>query len=177
MLETRATKSDGIHGQADVDLLDAGGYVRAPLGKKVSFGVAGRRSYVDQLLPYVLPEPSPGSQRIVVPVYWDAMARLDADLGEHGKLGVFAIRSSDELDVLQTDADDEASLDLNTAVKFFRLHRRHCHKAFTNLFNLVSLKCRSDSDTSGRRAVHLSLGVRHGHSPLPRVVCGRWKCS
>lgn len=120
-VETRATKSDGIHGQADVDLLDAGGYVRAPLGKRASFGIAGRRSYIDQLLPYVLPEPSPGSTRIVVPVYWDAMARVDLDLQEHGKLGVFAIRSSDELDVLQTDADDEASLDLNTAVKFFRL--------------------------------------------------------
>jgi TonB family protein len=120
-VETRATKSDGIHGSADVDLLDAGGYVRAPLGKKGSFGVAGRRSYVDALLPLVLPEPSPGSTRVVVPVYWDGMLRFDYDLGRHGKLGVFAIRSSDELDVLQTDEDEEESLDLNTAVKFFRL--------------------------------------------------------
>ncbi len=120
-VETRPTRSDGVHGSADVDLLDAGGYVRAPLGKRGSFGVAGRRSYVDALLPYVLPEPSPGSTRIVVPVYWDGAARVDWDLGEHGKLGVFAIRSSDELDVLQTDDDEEESLDLNTAVKFFRL--------------------------------------------------------
>ena len=120
-VETRATKSDGIHGQADVDLLDAGGYVRAPLGKRGSFGIAGRRSYVDTLLPLVLPEPSPGSTRVVVPVYWDAMLRFDYDLRAEGKLSVFAIRSSDELDVLQTDSDDEESLDLNTAVKFFRL--------------------------------------------------------
>lgn len=120
-VETRATRSDGVHGQADVDLLDAGGYVRAPLGKKGSFGVAGRRSYIDQLLPYVLPEPEPGATQVVVPVYWDAMLRADWDLDEHGKIGVFAIRSSDELDVLQADENDEESLDLNTAVKFFRL--------------------------------------------------------
>jgi hypothetical protein len=120
-VETRATKSDGVHGQADIDLLDAGGYVRAPITKRISFGVAGRRSYIDTLLPYVLPEPSPGSTRVVVPVYWDAMLRLDADLESRGKLSVFAIRSSDELDVLQTDADEQESLDLNTAVKFFRL--------------------------------------------------------
>jgi TonB family protein len=120
-VETRATRSDGIHGSADVDLLDAGGYVRAPLGKNRSFGIAGRRSYIDQLLPYVLPEPSPGSTRVVVPVYWDAMLRFDWDLKKEGKLGVFAIRSSDELDVLQADEDEEESLDLNTAVKFFRL--------------------------------------------------------
>jgi TonB family protein len=133
-VETRATRSDGIHGQADVDLLDAGGYVRAPLGKKASFGVAGRRSYIDQLLPYVLPEPDPGATQIVVPVYWDAMLRVDWDLGEHGKLGVFAIRSSDELDVLQADENDEESLDLNTSVKFFRLigkYQRPLGQAFT----------------------------------------------
>ncbi len=133
-VETRATKSDGVHGSADVDLLDAGGYLRAPLGKRGSFGVAGRRSYVDALLPLVLPEPSPGSTRVVVPVYWDGMLRADYDLGRDGKLGVFAIRSSDELDVLQTDEDEEESLDLNTAVKFFRLigrYQRPLAKDFT----------------------------------------------
>ncbi len=131
-VETRATKSDGVHGSADVDLLDAGGYVRAPLGKRGSFGIAGRRSYVDTLLPLVLPEPSPGSTRVVVPIYWDAMLRVDGDLGRHGKIGVFAIRSSDELDVLQTDADEEESLDLNTAVKFFRLIGRYQRRLGTD---------------------------------------------
>lgn len=133
-VESRATKSDGVHGSADVDLLDAGGYVRAPLGKRGSIGVAGRRSYVDALLPLVLPEPSPGATRVVVPVYWDAALRVDWDLGREGKLGLFAIRSSDELDVLQTDEDEEESLDLNTAVKFFRLigkYQRPLGKDFT----------------------------------------------
>ena len=120
-VETRATKSDGVHGSADVDLLDAGGYIRTPITKAISFAAAGRRSYVDALLPLVLPEPSPGSTRIVVPVYWDAQARLDANLGRQGTLSLFALYSSDTLDVLQTDEDEEESLDLNTSVTFFRL--------------------------------------------------------
>ena len=124
-IDTRPAKADGIHGSADIDLLDAGGYVRVPLTDQVAVAVAGRRSYVDAILPYVLPEPAPGAQRIVVPVYWDGQARVDADLGRHGKLTVFGITSSDTLDVLSTDADAEESLALNTAVRFNRLIGRY----------------------------------------------------
>ena len=124
-IDTRAAKPDGIHGSADIDLIDAGGYLRAPITDDVAVAVAGRRSYIDALLPYVLPEPDPGAQRIVVPVYWDGQARVDADLGRHGKLTLFGITSSDTLDVLSTDADDEQSLALNSAVNFRRLIARY----------------------------------------------------
>ena len=124
-IDTRAAKADGIHGSADIDLLDAGGYLRAPIAKGVAAAIAGRRSYIDALLPLVLPEPEPGAQRIVVPVYWDGQARVDADLGKHGKLTVFGIVSSDRLDVLQTDPDQETSLDLNSEVNFNRIIGRY----------------------------------------------------
>ncbi len=124
-VETRATKSDGVHGSADVDLLDAGGYLRAPVTKRASIAIAGRRSYVDALLPLVLPAPSPGSTRVVVPVYWDGQARADWDLGAEGKLSVFALHSTDTLDVLQADEDEEESLDLNTSVTFSRVIGRY----------------------------------------------------
>ena len=70
-LELRPTKSDGVHGSAKVDFIDAGGYVRAPITKDVSFAFAGRRSYIDAFLGFVLPEPPAGGQRIVTPVYYD----------------------------------------------------------------------------------------------------------
>ncbi|HVV82756.1 MAG TPA: TonB-dependent receptor [Kofleriaceae bacterium] len=120
-VDTRAAKADGIHGSADVDLLDAGGYIRAPIGKHVAVAVAGRRSYLDAFLGLVLPEPAAGAQRVVVPVYWDGQARVDADLGREGKLSIFGIVSSDRLDVLETDPDEQTSLDLNSAVNFRRL--------------------------------------------------------
>lgn len=120
-IETRAATADGVHGQADVDLLDAGGYVRAPLRKDLAIAVGGRRSYIDQLLPYVLPEPSPGSQRVVVPIYYDYQARIDWDGKQHGKLALYVLGSSDTLDVLQADAEEESSLALNSSVGFWRV--------------------------------------------------------
>lgn len=120
-LELRPTKSDGVHGSAKVDFLDAGGYVRAPLTDNLSFAFAGRRSYIDAFLGFVLPEPAPGSQRIVTPVYYDYAGRLDYDLKRDGRASVFAIGSSDTLRVLDRSATSTNSTDLNTAVKFFRV--------------------------------------------------------
>ncbi len=120
-LELRSTKSDGIHGSAKVDFLDTGGYIRTPITKDVSFAFAGRRSYVDAFLGFVLPEPPPGATLIVTPVYYDYAGRLDWNGKQHGQLGLFAIGSSDTLHVLDADPASNVSTNLNTAVKFFRL--------------------------------------------------------
>ena len=120
-LESRPTKSDGIHGAAKVDLIDSGGYVRAPITKDVSAAVAGRRSYIDFILPLFLPEPTAGSQRIVTPVYYDYQGRIDWDLHKEGRLSLFTIGSSDKLHVFQKDPDANTSANLDTAVSFFRV--------------------------------------------------------
>lgn len=120
-VETRPTKSDGVHGSADIDLLDAGGYIRAPLGKNGSVGVAGRRSYINLLLPAFLPDTDPGDTLVVVPVYFDYQGRLDYDFGDQGRASLFAIGSGDRLDVLSADAEDEEELSLNSSIDFFRL--------------------------------------------------------
>ncbi|MBK7534710.1 MAG: TonB-dependent receptor [Myxococcales bacterium] len=116
-IETRPAATDGVHGSADVDFLDSGGYLRAPLGKRVMLSVAGRRSYIDVFLPLVLPD----NGQVVVPVYYDYQARLDVDLRSEGKLSVTLLGSADTLDVLSDDPDDEESLNLNSAIRFFRL--------------------------------------------------------
>ena len=86
-LEPRPTKSDGIHGSAKVDFIDAGGYLRAPITKDLSIAVAGRRSYIDAFLGFVLPEPPAGAQRIVTPVYYDysGARRLGPPRGGQGE--------------------------------------------------------------------------------------------
>ncbi|MEO7095268.1 MAG: TonB-dependent receptor, partial [Polyangiales bacterium] len=112
---------DGIHGAAKVDFIDTGGYLRAPITKDLSFAVAGRRSYIDAFLGFVLPEPPKGGQRIVTPVYYDYAGRLDYNLHEDGRFSLFAIGSSDTLHVLDQDPDSAVSTDLNTSVKFFRI--------------------------------------------------------
>src|SRR5207244_4842642 len=51
-VNTRTTNTDGIHGAADIDLIDSSVYVRAPAGDNARFALAGRRSYVDTVLPF-----------------------------------------------------------------------------------------------------------------------------
>ena len=120
-LETRPTASDGVHGAAKVDFLDSGGYLRAPITDDLTFAVAGRRSYVDLFLGFVLPKPSAGATRIVTPVYDDYQGRLDYNLHEQGRLSVFIIGSNDSLHVLNKDPDAAVSQDLNSAIQFFRI--------------------------------------------------------
>jgi TonB family protein len=120
-LELRPSKSDGIHGSAKIDFLDAGGYLRAPITEDLSIAVAGRRSYIDAFLGLVLPKPAKGGQRIVTPIYYDYSGRLDYNLHDNGRLSIFAIGSSDTLHVLNKDPDAALSTDLDSAVKFFRV--------------------------------------------------------
>ncbi len=118
-LETRETKDDGWHGSAKIDFIDAGGYLRGPISKDITFAFAGRRSYLDAFLGYILPTPAPGATRIVTPIYYDLSARLDWNLHQNGHLSLFAISSSDSLHVL--DADPTQSTDLNSSITFFRI--------------------------------------------------------
>jgi len=124
-VETRPAKSDGVHGSAKIDLLDSGAYVRVPVGERGAFAVAGRRSYIDRLLPLVLPEEEPGQTLIVVPIYYDYQARFDWDAGREGKASLFLIGSADTLDVLSEDAEAEESLALNSAIRFLRVIGRY----------------------------------------------------
>ncbi len=120
-LELRSTASDGVHGSAKVDFIDAGGYVRAPITKDLSIAVAGRRSYIDAFLGFVLPDAGKGATRIVTPVYYDYSARADYNLHGDGRASIFAIGSSDTLHVLDKDPDQMVSTNLNSAIKFFRV--------------------------------------------------------
>jgi TonB family protein len=120
-LETRPTQTDGIHGEAKIDFLDAGGYVRVPITDDLSVAVAGRRSYIDALLGFVLPKPSDGGERIVTPVYYDYQARVDYNMHDNGRLSLFLFGSSDGLHVLDSDPETSTSEDLNSSTKFFRV--------------------------------------------------------
>ncbi|HEY4240889.1 MAG TPA: TonB family protein [Kofleriaceae bacterium] len=120
-LELRPTASDGVHGEAKVDFIDAGGYLRAPITKDLSIAVAGRRSYIDAFLGFFIPKPSGGGQRIVTPIYYDYSARADYNLHEQGRASVFFIGSSDTLHVLDEPAGKPQSTDLNSAIRFFRV--------------------------------------------------------
>lgn len=161
-VESRSSKSDGVHGSADIDILDAGAYVRVPVGEHGSFSVAGRRSYLNFILGFMLPEPKEGSTLLVVPVYYDYQARFDYDLERHGKASVFLISSSDRLDVLSEDGDDETSLSLETAIRFFRVIGTYKRPFGDDLTLTIS-------PAYGRDSVRFSSGQSEAENPFTNI--------
>jgi TonB family protein len=74
----KALDQDGFHGSASSDLIDSAVDVRDRLSDHVSVEIAGRKSYLDQLLP-VFTSSNIG-QYIPIPRYYDAQARIVWDL-------------------------------------------------------------------------------------------------
>jgi TonB family protein len=116
---TRSTFTDRLHGSVDVSLLNAGLFLNVPITKKVSVAVAGRRSYIDAILPAVV-EATGESLLAVLPVYYDYQLRVDARLSENNSLAFLAFGSDDRMAL----ADDAPTLGLDVAgrVTFHRLH-------------------------------------------------------
>jgi TonB family protein len=177
-IESRAAKADGIHGSADVDLLDSGGYLRAPITKNIAIAGAFRRSYLDFVLAIALPEPEPGAQRVVVPVYWDAQLRLDWDGKRDGKLSVFFLTSSDKLKVVEAEAGEEESFALNSAVEFWRLIASY-KRALTDTLTLTmspavgSASVTFGGSTADASSPYTSLTVRQNTLAYRMRVAGK----
>jgi TonB family protein len=115
-VSTRTRGHTRLHGSADVDFLDAGVSLEGPVGGGWTGAVAARRSYIDTLLPAVLPD----NEVVAAPVYWDYQARLSRELARGERLALFAFGSSDTLDVV-TNSPEAGDLDLGTSIGFHRL--------------------------------------------------------
>lgn len=120
---TRRGASDTVHGVAKVDLQDASVFVETPVAPGVSVAAAARRSYIDALLPLVLPKDPQGGSLLVVPQYWDYQVRVD--VGSRGKdastegsstFSAMAFGSDDVLKVVATGGgrDRDVSIDVHT---------------------------------------------------------------
>jgi TonB family protein len=125
---TRKGASDTWHGSVDVDLLDSGFFIEAPVGKDVSVAAAARRSYVDVLLPWVLPDDPGGGTLQVLPRYWDYQLRVDLGgraLPEPGRAAnsyyVMAFGSDDKLDVVATGGGRNRDVTLDVHTLFHRV--------------------------------------------------------
>lgn len=125
---TRKGASDTWHGSVDVDLLDAGLFLEAPLGPGVSAAVAARRSYVDALLPIVLPQDPAGGSLLILPRYWDYQARVDvgAVRGElradrSNSYYVMAFGSDDVLKVVATGGGRNRDVTVDVHTVFHRV--------------------------------------------------------
>jgi len=105
-VRTRPGRRERIFGQADIDLIDAGGILEGPLGENGAFILGIRRSYVDALLPVLLPDDLL-DEVTVAPRYWDYQGRYDYKDG-NTRLSAFAFGSDDLLTFLREEDRGDA---------------------------------------------------------------------
>lgn len=118
----RRGRRDGFHGYIDADLFDAGALAEGPVGKG-SIAASVRRSYIDAILPAVLPDDS-GIGLAVAPRYWDYQLLFDYPLGG-GDFTARVFGSDDQARLVfaaDNDADpqSDARTEIGTATWFHR---------------------------------------------------------
>ena len=112
-VDTRRPRTDGLHGYAQMDLLDGSLMLEGPITKTLSFAVAGRRSWIDATLPLFTT-----STFQLSPVYYDYQARLSWRPSTSGRdvVDLFLFGSDDQLSFLARVKNDalDATVDSHT---------------------------------------------------------------
>jgi hypothetical protein len=122
-LTTKAPKEDRVHGMAYVDLLNAGGLVEGPIDDKSSFLVAGRYSYIGQVLKAVAKE-NDDFELTAAPTYYDFTSMYKRRLNEKNEFKTTIIASKDELElVVNKPIGNDPALrgDFYNRTEFFRI--------------------------------------------------------
>ncbi len=104
-MRLRTPRRDRLHASADVDLVDAGTVVEAPVGDHAGIAIGARRSYVDALLPLFWPD-GEGLALTQAPRYWDFQVLFDWEPTDDDRVRLLASGSDDVLGLLLTDPGD-----------------------------------------------------------------------
>jgi TonB family protein len=122
-VSARDPATDGVHGVAKVDVIDASLLVETPIGDDASVAFALRRSYIDAVFEAFAPG---GSLDIVAaPVYWDYQAFATWRPTEKDRVRAMVYGSSDRFEaVLDEAADSDPAVrgDLNLNTQFHFAH-------------------------------------------------------
>jgi hypothetical protein len=122
-LQTRPLRSDGVHGQVAADVLDANAMLEIPLGSRVTLAVAGRYSYLDQILKSVV-APDVGDF-VPIPRWDDYQLILHARLRPGEQLGLTFLGADDHLDRAVPSADPTRVRHELTDQSFYRFALRY----------------------------------------------------
>jgi len=111
---SKPPEAERVHGGASWSLVNAGGWVRAPLPKGGAVSASARRSYADWI-------GTSSDQYTLWPAFWDYLARYDQQLRPGHRLALTAFgagdvygrlaRIVDELDPLELESDPEFTFD------------------------------------------------------------------
>jgi TonB family protein len=102
----RENRTDRWTGQIDANVFHAAAVVEGPVWEGGSLALGFRRSYIDAILPAVLPADTVGIS--TAPVYYDYQAKLEHRFNNRNKIRFLAFGSDDQLRlVLKQPSDDD----------------------------------------------------------------------
>jgi len=96
-IKGRPAKTDRLHCILDVNLVDASAIVEGPLSPKLSFLTTFRRSYVADVLAYVIKRMHITLPMTTAPYYWDNVTRLDYHPSKETSMFLTFFASTDEM--------------------------------------------------------------------------------
>lgn len=125
-VKSRDVTCEDWRGVGEIGVLLSRGYLCAPAGDW-SVAAAGRRSYIDLLLPFVLDsvqnnEPGQGTAT-VSPIFWDYQAKAEHRFGTHD-VDIFAFGSDDSLKVITTGSAEDVNFNFRLHTNFHRVQLR-----------------------------------------------------
>ncbi|MCC7440287.1 MAG: carboxypeptidase-like regulatory domain-containing protein [Bdellovibrionales bacterium] len=129
-VRTRASRSERWHGQAFMDLINAGAFIEGPVGKESSLFVGARQSYIGEVLALVA-EDNDDFDLTVAPTYSDLTLVYDTRITSRDRFRFTGVGSSDSLEfVLKTPVNADPSIrgDFVTRTRFFRLIPQFEHR-------------------------------------------------
>jgi hypothetical protein len=122
-VETRPLPAKGVHGYASADVLDASAMLTAAIGKRFRIGIAGRYSYLDQLLAKITTQDV--GDFFPIPRYDDYQVMMSLQLRKDEELTAVFLASDDHLRRAIASADPAQVRTENTDSSFYRVFVRY----------------------------------------------------
>ena len=125
-VQSRELDCDAWRGAAEISAMLASGFLCAP-ASEWSVAAAGRRSYIDVVLPFVLdnvPREEDEGSFTASPLYWDYQVKANRQAGAHS-FAIFAFGSDDRLKIIQTGSAENFNFNLGLHLGFHRVLLRH----------------------------------------------------
>ena len=125
----RDPRTDGLHGIAEVSLLDSSLLVETPITEKLSVLAAARRSNIDAVI-----NSASGDSKLGIasaPVYWDYQSIVAYKPTDYDRVRLIAYGSSDRIALLYkrpADVDPAVRGDVNSSDAFHRIQLGYRHR-------------------------------------------------
>jgi TonB family protein len=144
-VQLKPIESDGVHGSVSGDLLDSAADVRARWGERVAVEVAGRKSYLDSVLPLFTSRNV--GQYVPIPRYYDAQTRMIWDVSPGETLEIGGLVSSDTVDDTVPSADPTSVQQQTHDTSFRRIWLRYKARASDGAEILIVPSFGTNSDS------------------------------